>query len=123
VVTSKAPRRYSFVSTSLETPTTSVFHLANNTTRRETDPRTIVSLAGDVTNIVEVIFKTAKTLRELKGKWKDADLTITNLIAQLESLKRVLNKLGKWIGLDLAGVPQHHQLVLDLVILHSINLL
>jgi hypothetical protein len=80
-----------------------------------------VNLAGDVTNIVEVIFKTAKTLRELNGKWKDADLTIANLIAQLDSPKRVLNKLGKWIRLDLAGVAQHHQLVLDLVILHSIT--
>ena len=40
----------------------------------------IISTAGAVANIVDVVCKTVKTLRELHDKWKDADL---NLITQL----------------------------------------
>jgi len=37
-----------------------------------------------------------------------------NFITQLNSLKAALNKIGEWINSDLADVPQHHQLVIDL---------
>ncbi|MCJ1414340.1 hypothetical protein MMC32_000666 [Xylographa parallela] len=78
------------------------------------DPATIVGTAAAVADIVGIIIKTIKVLRDLHNRWKDADLTIVNLMAQLTSMKAALNKISEWISSDLADVPQHHQLVLDL---------
>lgn len=50
----------------------------------------------------------------LHDRWKDADLTIINLMSQLTALRAALNKIAEWVSSDLAGVPQHHQLVMDL---------
>ncbi|MCJ1393511.1 hypothetical protein MMC18_006386 [Xylographa bjoerkii] len=78
------------------------------------DPATILGTAAAVADIVGLIGKTIKVLRELHDRWKDADLTIVNLMTQLSSLKAALNKISEWIASDLADEPQHHQLVLDL---------
>ncbi|MCJ1283789.1 hypothetical protein MMC26_003120 [Xylographa opegraphella] len=78
------------------------------------DPATIVGTAAAVADIVGIITKTIKVLRDLHNKWKDADLIIINLMAQLSSLKAALNKISEWISSDLAETPQHHQLILDL---------
>ena len=78
------------------------------------DPATIVGTAAAVADIVGIIIKTINVLRDLHNRWKDADLTIVNLMAQLTSMKAALNKISEWISSDLADVPQHHQLVLDL---------
>ena len=58
--------------------------------------------------------KTINKLRDIHDRWKDADLTIINLISQLTSLRAALNKISEWISSDLADIPQHHQLVMDL---------
>ncbi|MCJ1380348.1 hypothetical protein MMC17_003451 [Xylographa soralifera] len=78
------------------------------------DPATIVGTAAAVADIVGIISKTIKVLRDLHNRWKDADLTIINLMAQLTCLRAALNKISEWVSSDLADVPQHHQLVLDL---------
>ena len=78
------------------------------------DPITILGTAGAVANIVDVITKTIKSLRELHDRWEDADLTIVNLMSQLNSLRAALQKISEWISSNLANEPQHHQLVIDL---------
>lgn len=35
-------------------------------------------------------------------------------MSQLTALRAALNKIAEWVSSDLAGVPQHHQLVMDL---------
>jgi hypothetical protein len=67
-----------------------------------------------VVGIVDVISRTIKSLQALRERWETADLTITLLIAQLSTLKAALNQVAKWISSSLAGVPQHHQLIIDL---------
>jgi hypothetical protein len=76
------------------------------------DPITITGTAGAVANIIDVISKTIKSLRDLHNRWRDADFTVLNLIAQLTALKAALGKILEWIDSDLA--EQHHQLVMDL---------
>lgn len=78
------------------------------------DPITAIGAISSITGIIEVICQTVKSLRKLHERWKDADLTILNLISQLNALKAALNKIGEWISEDLADIPQHHQLVIDL---------
>ena len=78
------------------------------------DPITIIGTAGAVANIVDVVSKTINSLRELRNRWKDANLAIFNLIVQLTTLKAALNRICEWISSDLEDIPQHHQLVMDL---------
>ena len=78
------------------------------------DPATVIGLAGAIANIVDVISRTVTSLRALHHRWKDADMTILNLMSQLTSLRAALNKISEWISSDLVDVPQHYQLVLDL---------
>jgi guanine nucleotide-binding protein G(i) subunit alpha len=76
------------------------------------DPITIIGTVGAVANIVEVIGKIVGCLRDIHDRWKNADFTILNLIAQLAALKAALRKIQEWIDSDLA--EQHHQLIMDL---------
>jgi hypothetical protein len=78
------------------------------------DPVSIVGATSAIITLVETIAKTIASLNELHERWKDADLTIINLVSQLTSLKAALNKISEWIDSDLADIPQHHQLVIDL---------
>ena len=61
-----------------------------------------------------MVTRTITSLRDLHDRWKDADLTIINLMSQLTALRAALRKIAEWISSDLADVPQHHQLVMDL---------
>lgn len=76
------------------------------------DPFTIIGTAASVASIVEILVKTVSTLSELHGRWKLADFTFINLIAQLTALKAALNKLQEWMDADMED--PHHQLVMDL---------
>lgn len=78
------------------------------------DPVTILGTAGAVLSIIDVLSRTLKSLRDLHNTWKDADLTIVNLMSQLIALRAALRMISEWMSLDLAHVPQHHQLVMDL---------
>jgi membrane-bound ClpP family serine protease len=76
------------------------------------DPITIIGAAGAVANIIDVLGKTINALRELHNRWKEADFTFINLIAQLTALKAALNQIQEWIDSDV--VEPYHQLVMDL---------
>jgi len=76
------------------------------------DPISIIGRAGAVANIIDVLAKTASTLRELHNQWKHADFTLVNLIAQLTALRAGLDKIQEWMDTDM--VEPHHQLVMDL---------
>jgi len=78
------------------------------------EPITIIGTAGAVANIIDLVGKTIRSLREIHDRWKDADLTIINLISQLNSLKAALDEISEWIYSDLSELPQYHQLILDL---------
>ena len=78
------------------------------------DPFSIVGATSSIIAIIDAIAKTITSLNELHERWKDADLTIVNLVSQLTSLKAALNKISEWMDSDLANIPQHHQLVIDL---------
>ena len=62
----------------------------------------------------DVVTRWINSLRELHARWKHADAALINLCSQLTALRAALNKINEWIELDLADVPQHHQLVIDL---------
>ena len=78
------------------------------------DPITAIGTAGAIANIIDVVSKIIKSLRDLCDRWKDADFTLLNLITQLTALRAALSKIQEWIDSDLADIPQHHQLVMDL---------
>jgi hypothetical protein len=76
------------------------------------DPISIVGAVGAMANIIDVVAKSIKSLRELRDRWKEADLTLLTLAAQLTALRGALAKIRDWME-DLDGEP-HHQLVMDL---------
>jgi guanine nucleotide-binding protein G(i) subunit alpha len=76
------------------------------------DPLAIISAASSVASIVELLGKTVSVLYTLLSRWKEADFTFINLIAQLTTLKAALSKLQEWIDTDMD--EPHHQLVMDL---------
>ncbi|KAL8790150.1 MAG: hypothetical protein Q9195_006530 [Heterodermia aff. obscurata] len=78
------------------------------------DAITILGTAGAVVNIIDLIGKSIKTLRDLRERWKDAEFITLNLITQLIALKAALSKISEWISSDLAYHPHHYQLVMDL---------
>ncbi len=56
--------------------------------------------------------KTVSALHTLYNRWKEADFTFINLIAQLTALKAALIKLQEWMDTNME--EPHHQLVIDL---------
>jgi hypothetical protein len=77
-----------------------------------TDHLTIIGAAASIASIVELLGKTVGGLHALHGRWREADLKFTNLIAQLTALKAALSKLQEWMDTDID--EPHHQLVMDL---------
>ena len=73
----------------------------------------ILGTAGAVVNVIEIVGKSLKKLRDLQTRWKDADLVVINLVTQLVALKAALSKISEWISSDLAYQPHHYQLVID----------
>jgi guanine nucleotide-binding protein G(i) subunit alpha len=73
----------------------------------------ILGTIGAIANIVDATVKVASGLRELHNRWKDADFTLLNLIAQIIALKAALSKIEDWLSID-NDRQHHHQLVLDL---------
>jgi|SRR5205814_161637 hypothetical protein len=82
------------------------------------DPLSIIGAAGAVANIIEAASKTIKSLHDLHNRWRDADFTLLNLIAQLTALRAALSKIQEWIDQsadDAEGTTgQHHQLAMDM---------
>ncbi|KAF4624195.1 hypothetical protein G7Y89_g13977 [Cudoniella acicularis] len=76
------------------------------------DPVTVIGAVASVAGIVELLVKAVSTLHELRGRWKQAEFALTNLIAQLTALRAALDKLQEWVNADVEDL--HHQLVMDL---------
>ncbi|OBT78646.1 hypothetical protein VF21_02237 [Pseudogymnoascus sp. 05NY08] len=76
------------------------------------DPLTIIGAAASIASIVDLLGKTVGTLHTLRSRWKEADFTFVNLVAQLIALKSALSKLQEWMDTDVD--EPHHQLVMDL---------
>jgi uncharacterized membrane protein len=70
------------------------FRRCHNRFQAVMDQITIIGIAGAVADIVEVIGKTTNTMHDLHNRW-EADMTIFNLITQLNALKAALNKIAE----------------------------
>jgi hypothetical protein len=66
------------------------------------DPLSAISLADSVVGIVDVVSRTIKSLHNLSEPWKEADLAVTLLIAQLSALKAALNQISEWVSSDVS---------------------
>ena len=76
------------------------------------DPISIIGAVGAIANIIDVVSKSIKYINDLRGQWKEADLTFLSLAAQLTALRAALRKIQEWKENDLRD--SHHQLVMDL---------
>ncbi|RDL42542.1 Uncharacterized protein BP5553_02521 [Venustampulla echinocandica] len=76
------------------------------------DPLTIIGAAASVASIVELVGKTVSALNTLHSRWKEADFTFINLIAQLTALRAALSKIQEWMDTNMD--EPHHQLAMDL---------
>jgi hypothetical protein len=72
----------------------------------------MIGTASALLSIIEVIGRTVGTLHYLRERWKEADFTVFNLIAQLTALRAALTKIHEWI--KGVGDEMHHQLIIDL---------
>jgi hypothetical protein len=76
------------------------------------DPLTVIGTAGAVANIVDLIGKTIGAIYQLRQEWKEADLTLLSLTAQLTALRGALNKIKEWVECDLEN--SYYQAAMDL---------
>jgi hypothetical protein len=77
------------------------------------DPITIVGTIGAVANIIDLVSKTINSIRDLRGRWKDADLAFLSLTSQLSALRAALVKIQEWNDNELLVDPDY-QLIMDL---------
>ena len=76
------------------------------------DPITIISTAGALANVIDVLAKVIGTVSEYRRMWQEADLAALNLESQLAALSTALNKIKAWA--DSSFQVPHHQLAMDL---------
>src|SRR6186713_75592 len=77
------------------------------------DPITIIGTIGAVANIVDLVSKTINSIRDLRGRWKDADLAFLSLTSQLSALRAALIKIQEWSDNELS-IDLDYQLIMDL---------
>lgn len=75
------------------------------------DPITIIGAVGALCNIVESVTKTINTVNSIRMLWKEADLFLASLAAQLVALRAALSTIREWMELE---TETHHQLKMDL---------
>ena len=80
----------------------------------EMDPISIMSLAGAVVGVIDVITRRVDSLLKLQTGYKTANLKVSLLVGQLSTLKAALSQIREWIDTSLINRPQHQQLVADL---------
>ena len=80
------------------------------------DPISVMSLAGAVFGVIDVITRSVNYLLNLQTRYKKTDLKVSLLIGQLSTLRAALNQISALINTSLVGRPQHQQLVDDLKI-------
>jgi guanine nucleotide-binding protein G(i) subunit alpha len=73
----------------------------------------VIGAAGAVANIIDVAGKTIKSLHDLHNRWRDADFTLLNLIAQLTALRAALSMIQEWIdGTEEPSLVRSHRLLM-----------
>jgi hypothetical protein len=77
------------------------------------DPITIVGTIAAVANIIDLVSKTINSIRDLRGRWKDADLAFLSLTSQLSALRAALVKIQEWSDNE-SLVDPDYQLIMDL---------
>src|SRR5690349_18540885 len=78
------------------------------------DPVSAIGLVGTVVGIVDVIGRSILSLNDLRKRLTEADLTVTLLIGQLNTVKAALNQVQSWMNESLLEDSNHYQLLLDL---------
>ena len=71
------------------------------------DPITIIGTVGAVANIIELVSKTINSIRDLRGKWKEADLAFLSLASQLTTLRAALTKIQEWSDDELSAYSDY----------------
>lgn len=77
------------------------------------DPITIIGTVGALANIIDLVSKTINSIRDARGRWKDADLAFLSLTSQLGALRTALVKIQEWSDNELSVGPDY-QLIMDL---------
>ncbi|KAK5687329.1 Guanine nucleotide-binding protein alpha-2 subunit [Elasticomyces elasticus] len=77
-----------------------------------TGPVTVVTTEGKVSNVIDMLNKTAVQVHAIQHERQNVNFTLLNLISQLTALKAALEMIGKWAEADAA--EPHHQLQMDL---------
>lgn len=72
----------------------------------------VISTAGALANIIDVVRKSIASINNLRNSWKEAELALLCLETELEVLKTGFVKIQEWVDSDDADL--HHLLVMDL---------
>ena len=76
------------------------------------DPASILGVSGVAVQLVELLAKSIKTLSDLQGRWKDADLALLSLKTQLNTLRAALLAICQWV--DRHGADENYLLRMEL---------
>jgi hypothetical protein len=79
------------------------------------EPLSILGLGTSIVQTIDVIARTISALRGLQRRWKSTDMTISQLIGLLNTLKAALNQISGWVSGSLEDTPQYYRLVMDLL--------
>ena len=74
----------------------------------------VISFAGAITGIIDVITRSISGLRTLQTQWKAAALIVDSVIGQLTILKAALSQISQWICTGSTTMPQHYPVILEL---------
>jgi hypothetical protein len=77
------------------------------------DPLSILGAIGAVANIIELITKSISAIREIHGRWKEANLVFISLASQLTALRTALKNIQEWASGSL-NEENDYQVVMDL---------
>ena len=78
------------------------------------EPVSIVGLAGAVVGIANVLGQSMLLLNNLRARFKEANLTVTLLIGQLNAVKAALKQIQLWLLESSDEDSNYFQLSLDL---------
>ena len=78
------------------------------------EPVSVIGLVGAVVGIVNVVGHSAVLLSNLRARLRAADLTVTLLIGQLNTVKAALRQIQLWLEESSTEDSNHFQLSLDL---------
>jgi hypothetical protein len=70
------------------------------------DPISIIGVASSAAQIAQFIAQTIQGLCTLRGKFKDADMTIRLLIAQLSTIRAAVSQLRDWAEWNSSDSPK-----------------